>query len=451
MNDYLTKAVRDYARQARQRLHVPAHGGGRGNPALERLFPGLLAWDVTEQPELDDLSHPEGPIRDAQIAAASLFGAAAAYFLTGGATLGVHAAILAATGEGGLLLLGRDSHRSAIGALAIADGTAVLADPETDEAYGVSLGLSPRALERAISQRAGISAVLVTYPSYLGVAPPLGAIAEVAHRHGLWVIADAAHGAHFGLHPALPPAALAAGADLVVLGMHKTGGALTQAALLLVSDRAHRDLSSRVQTALHLLQSSSPSYLLLVSIEQALAQMARGAPGLREAVAAGMAIAGPARVRTSLPQDPLRIALRCPSPEEASALTSRLLAAGVRGEYREGAEALYVVPWGDWDLSRLQEAIAAMPAPAPAERVEPRPLTCVRPRTALFARRERVPVDGSEGRIAADVVAVVPPGIPILWPGEPIQRETVRRLLEARRAGHRVAGIENQSVWVVAE
>lgn len=451
MNDHLTKSVREYIRAARQRLHVPAHGGGPGNPALDRLFPGLLAWDVTEQPELDDLSHPQGPIRDAQMAAASLFGAASAYFLTGGATLGVQAAILAAIGEGGSLLLGRDSHRSAIGALAIADGTAVLADPDADATYGVSLGISPRSVERAICAHAGVRAVLVTYPTYLGVAPRLGAISEVAHRHGLWVIADAAHGAHFGLDPQLPPAALASGADLAVLGMHKTGGALTQTALLLLGDRAHGELSSRVQTALHLLQTSSPSYPLLVSIEQALVQIAGGAPGLHAAVAVGMAIEGAARVRTDLPQDPLRVALRCPSPGHAAALWHQLANLGVRGEYLEGAEVLYAIPWGARDLSRLGEAVAAMPAPAAPERSQARPLARVRPRAALFARREQVILKGSEGRIAADVVAVVPPGIPALWPGEEIGRETLGRLEQAYRAGHRVAGIENQSVWVVAE
>lgn len=451
MREHLTEAVQEYVRRTRLRLHVPAHGGGRGNPALDRLWPGLQAWDVTEQPELDDLSHPEGALLFAQRDAASMFGAAAAYFLTGGATLGVQAAVLGAIGDGGTLLLARDSHRSVLGALVVADGEAVLADPERDAKFGVSLGMGPGSVRHAFAQHPDIRAVLVTYPSYLGIAPPLREVAEIAHGHGAIVIADSAHGAHFGLHEDLPRAALDEGADLVVLGMHKTGGALTQTAMLLARDGPGRDALPGVEVALRLLQSSSPSYLLLVSIEQALGEMARGAPGLGHAIEQAQTVRGPTRIETGLPQDPLRVGLRCRDADEAGDLSGRLEAIGVRGEYREEAEVLFVIPWGERDLSPLRLEVERLSAPGPVAKRDPLPLTRVRPRRAILGPRRWVPLSEADGRVAADVVGIVPPGIPALWPGEHIQPGLSMYLAASGRAGHRVLGIENDGVWVVAE
>lgn len=450
MKEHLTEAVQEYIRAARLRLHVPAHGGGRGNPGLDRLWPGLLTWDVTEQPELDDLSHPEGPIRDAQREAADLMGAAAAYFLTGGATLGMQAAILAAVGAG-VLLLARDSHRSALSGLALSGGEAVLVPPGRDPVYGVSLGLEADAVRRASIEHPDLRAVLVTYPTYLGIAPPLQEIVDVAHRSGLQVIVDAAHGAHFGLHPDLPESALRCGADVVILGMHKSGGALTQSAMLALSHGAPAGLQGQVELALRLLQSSSPSYLLLTSIEQALVEMARGAPGVERAIAEARGVVGPARVHTRLAQDPLRIGLRLPDAESAMGLADRLRAQGMRGEYREGRELLYVVPWGEWDLSPLREEVERLSAPSLTVEAESPTLSRVRPREALLGRRAEIPFSEAAGHIAADVVGIVPPGIPALWPGERISAAVVRKLLEAEREGQRIMGIENQSLWVVAE
>lgn len=446
----LTDAIRRYRETAAARLHVPSHGGGPGSPGLFALFGDVLTWDVTEQPELDDLSHPDGPIMRSQAAAAEFFGAEEAYFLTGGATLGVHAAIFAALRSGGALLAARDSHRSLLGAAFACGADVVLLDPAREALSGASLGPEPDAVEQAFAASPDVRAVLINYPSYLGVASELGKIAAIAHRHGALVVADAAHGAHFGLHPALPPAALAEDADLVVMGMHKTGGALTQSAMLLLGPRA-LPFAPDVRLALSLLGTSSPSYLLMVSIEQAVKDLRGAIPArLATAIAAAREITGPARVVAHLPQDPLRIALRSHS---ASQVAEALAMAGIRGEYVDGDTALYCVPFGAQasDLAALRQVAARLLAPPPPPDVLRREPARISPRAALLAPRRPVDVGDAVGLLAADVVAPVPPGIPALWPGERITGEIAGYLGSGSAKGRRIMGIDHEKLWVVAE
>ncbi len=446
----LTDAIRRYRSAVSSRLHVPSHGGGPGSPALEELFGDLLSWDVTEQPELDDLSHPDGPIAEAQAAAAAFFGAAEAFYLTGGATLGLQAAVFAALAGGGALLAARDSHRSLLGPVLATGAEIVLLDPRRDPGSGASLGPSADDVVRALDAAPDIRAILVNYPSYLGVAPDLAGIADAAHERGVLVIADAAHGAHFGLDPRLPRPALELGADFAVLGMHKTGGALTQSGMLLLGERA-APRSASAGLAVGLLGTSSPSYLLLVSIEQAVHDMRHAMPGrLARAIDAAAGVRGPARVEVTAPQDPLRVAFRSRVAQE---IVESLALAGIRGEYVDGDTALYCVPFGAQaaDLERLRQEVALLPAPPPAAEMPLRSPARIGPRGALLAGRRTVHLGEAEGWIAADIVAPVPPGIPVLWPGERITRETARYLASEASQGRRIMGVDHEQVWVVAE
>ncbi len=446
----LTDAIRRYRATVTSRLHVPSHGGGAGSPGIEALFGELVSWDVTEQPELDDLSHPDGPIAAAQGIAAEFFGAPQAFFLTAGATLGIQVAVLAALQGGGALLGARDSHRSLLGAAFAQGCDIVLLDPLRDARSGASLGPDPEAVEREIERSPDIRAVLVNYPSYLGIVPDLRQIAQRAHARGALVIADAAHGAHFGLHPDLPEPALAAGADFVILGMHKSGGALTQSAMLLLGDAA-RHRADAVRLAMSLLGTSSPSYPLMVSLEQAVHDMRAAIPArLDKAIRAAEGVQGPARIKVAAPQDPLRIAWRSPRVFE---IAESLALAGVRGEYVDGDTALCCVPFGAQtaELEPLRLELARLPAP-PAPPGQPgRGPVRIFPRAALLAGRRQVHIGAAEGAIAADVVAPVPPGIPALWPGERISAEVAGYLVEAAAQGRRIMGLDHEQVWVVAE
>lgn len=447
----LSDALRAYRNATRARLHVPAHGGV--SAAIDAVVPGLSAWDVTEQPELDDLSHPDGPIAKAQGAAAALYGAVRAHFLTAGATQGIQVSVLASLLGGGALLAARDCHRSLLGAALLADADVVLADPDRDPIFGVSVGPSAQTVERAFAQHPDITAVLVPYPSYLGIAPDLAGISRVARAHGALTIADAAHGAHFGWHPDLPAPALQEGADLVVAGMHKSGGSLTQTALLLEGEGV-AECGAQIDLALRLVGTSSPSYILMLSLEQAVQAAASGSRRMVErAIDAASRVRSPARVLVDRPQDPLRIALQFETAHTAQAFWQERTLEGMRGEYIEDGLALFIVPMGaPPDLSSLIQAVADLPRTAGEVPPPSSPsLLRVALGRALRAPRRRISLDGVEGQIAADLVAVTPPGIPILWPGETITQEALDTVERALEQGRRVIGIDQQSLWVVSE
>jgi arginine decarboxylase len=204
--------------------------------------------------------------------AAVAFGARQTWMLTNGSTAGIIAAILATCGEGEKIILPRNIHSSAIAGLIHAGAVPIFITPEYDAKLDLAHGVTPEAVKFALKRHPDAKAVMVVHPTYYGAGGDLAAIAELVHGYELPLLVDEAHGAHFSFHPDLPPAALAAGADLTVQSTHKLLGALTQSAMLHVnSDRID---PQRVSQALRSIQSTSPSYLLLASLDAARHQMA---------------------------------------------------------------------------------------------------------------------------------------------------------------------------------
>ncbi|KAL4448024.1 hypothetical protein ABPG75_005243 [Micractinium tetrahymenae] len=276
-------------------FHVPGHKRGASTPpGLHQLLGGALRYDLTELDGLDVLSTPSGPIAAAQRAAAATWGADATWFLVNGTTVGIHAAVLATCGPGEALVVARNAHLSAFNAMVLAGCTPVWAQPTLDPDLGLAHAVTHWALEAAFREAAArglrVGAALVVSPTYFGVLSDVAGLAAVCHAHGVPLLVDEAHGAHLGLHPALPPSALHAGADLAVQSTHKQLSALTQAAMLHV--RGGRVPAQRLAHALQVLQSSSPSYLLMASLDAARAQAAQHA-----AHKAGLAAAALARRR----------------------------------------------------------------------------------------------------------------------------------------------------------
>jgi arginine decarboxylase len=257
-------------------FYAPGHKRGRGaSPQLQNLL-GLQALrvDLPELPELDNLFAPEGVIQEAQTLAAEAFGAEQTYFLANGSTCGIEAAILATCGPGDKIIVPRNAHRSVIAGLVLAGAMPVFVEPQYAPELGLVLGISADAIASALHRHPDTRAVLVVSPTYHGICSDIAAIAHLAHAHHLPLLVDEAHGAHFGFHPHLPSTALGQGADLVVQSTHKLLGALTQASML--HTQGHRINRSRLQAALQLTQSTSPSYLLLASLDAARHQMATG-------------------------------------------------------------------------------------------------------------------------------------------------------------------------------
>ncbi|MFM7426616.1 MAG: aminotransferase class I/II-fold pyridoxal phosphate-dependent enzyme, partial [Elainella sp.] len=269
----LLNCLQALANRPRAAFHTPGHRQGQGAPmVLQDLLGVALRADLPELPELDNLFAPEGVIRAAEALAAEAFGADQTWFLANGSTCGLEAAILATCRPGDPIILPRNAHQSIFSALVLSGALPVWLEPQVDPDWELAGGLTPAQVEAALAAYPEAKAVLLVSPTYQGVGSDLAAIAEITHRHHLPLLVDEAHGAHFAFHPDLPPSALAAGADLAVQSSHKTLSALTQAAMLHV--RGERIDRQRLSQALRLVQSTSPNYLLLASLDAARHQMA---------------------------------------------------------------------------------------------------------------------------------------------------------------------------------
>lgn len=434
----LLDRLRAYGRQDLTRLHLPAHGGGAGNPSLGVLGP-YVRWDATEVPGLDEWAAPSGVILQAQARAASAYGVDEAFFLVGGSSQGIATALLACLDSGDRLLLHRGVHRSVLQGLVLTGAIPVFVEDHWDPCFGISWP-DTGALARGLWEERP-RAILVTYPTYAGLAPDLGRIVREARAVGALVIVDSAHGAHFG-RGGLPPLASSFAPDLVVYGMHKSGGSLTPSALLgVIGDRVDRE---RLDRARRLLGTSSPSYPLMASLELAVDNLEeQGEDLVRRTRETMEALRGPGVFLPpeGLPRDGTR---KVVGPVLQGGDAARVMdTLGVVPEYVSRHHALLYAPLGLASLpGRFVEAVQG--APAPSRRVARPPALerAITPREAFFLASERVPLAEAAGRVGADLLAPAPPGIPLAWPGERLNSEVVRHLLSERGDHQAVLGLD---------
>ena len=244
---------------------VPGHKRGRGNPELARLLgEKCVSMDVNSMKPLDNLCHPVSVIRDAEQLAADAFGATHAFLMVGGTTSSVQSMVMSAVKAGEKIILPRNVHRSVVCALVLCGAIPVYVDPDCDTDLGIPLGMRTDRLREAIERTPDAKAVLVNNPTYYGICSDIRTIVQMAHAHGMLVLADEAHGTHFYFGEDMPVSAMAAGADLAAVSMHKSGGSLTQSSLLLAGPNANADY---VRQIINLTQTTSASYLLLSSLD----------------------------------------------------------------------------------------------------------------------------------------------------------------------------------------
>lgn len=470
-------------RASRDRPHAPfyapGHKHGRGIP--ERLSDLLGAEvfraDLPELPELDNLFAPYAAIQEAQELAAEAFGADETRFLANGSTCGIEAAVLATCSPGDKILLPRNAHQSAIAALILSGAVPVFITPEADPTLGIAHSITPESVAAALKEHPDAKAVMMVYPTYYGVCGEVAAIAQAVHQHDIPLLVDEAHGAHFAFHPDLPTPALAAGADLTVQSIHKTLGAMTQAAMLHVrGDRIDRERLSR---ALTLVQSTSPSYLLLASLDAARHQMAMQGKELLSRTLELGAIA-----RTCLQAIP-GIRIFSPGPVSGcAALDPTRLTVDVSGLGLTGFEAderlhtdlgvmaelpglktlTFILTSGniEADIKQMVRGFHTLSEEQPLNPstfpVVAFPALCSTvaqdPRKAFFAQTETVPTEAAGDRLSADLICPYPPGIPILIPGERITSDALEYLQQVLKLGGVITGCADptlRTVRVLAE
>lgn len=447
--------------QCSQRPHAPfytpGHKQGSGISSRQRRVFGsdIFRLDLPELPELDNLMAPDGAILAAQQLAAGAFGAEASWFLANGSTCGIEAALLALCGPGDKVIVPRNVHQSVVSGLILSGAHPVWLAPAYAEQWQLPLGLRAQQVANALEHHPDARAVLIVSPTYEGVCSDVAAIAELAHSYDIPLIVDEAHGPHLGFHPDLPDSALASGADVVIQSVHKLLSAFTQAALL--HCQGQRCDRSRLSQALRMTQSSSPSYLLLASLDAARHQMATQGEALMTRT---LALAQQAREQLALPvlnvsqtcqgfsQDLTRLTVDVTEKGTGYAVDSWLHRQGVTAELPSLRHLTFIVSLGNTarHIEQLVAAMQQLPFQGPVPTIPPVPwadlmLPEIAPRQTFFAATARLPLARAAGRLSAATVCPYPPGIPTIMPGEPVSQSMVDHLLAARAAGAELVGL----------
>jgi arginine decarboxylase len=461
-------ALQDWVSKSHAPFYTPGHKLGIGmNPLLKHRWGGeVFGWDLPELPGLDNLHAPDGIIAQAQALAAELFDARQTWFLVNGSTVGVIAAILATCGEGDKIILPRNIHSSAIAGIIHAGAVPIFITPAYDRSLDIAHSIKPASVKFALEQHPDAKAVMLVYPTYYGACGDLAAIESIVHSYDIPLLVDEAHGAHFGFHSDLPPAALTAGADLTVQSTHKLLGSLTQSAMLHVnSSRIDVD---KVNRSLRLLQTTSPSYLLLASLDVARQQMALQGKKLMSRTIDLARIArdriaqidrlSVVKLDTPTPGckylDPTRLTVTVTGLNLTGFAADEILSEqlGIVAELPSLRHLTFIISLGNTrsDIDRLVWAFTELATSYAEDKylklpsIEPPAniLTemAITPRQADRASHLSISIDDAVGKISAESICPYPPGIPVLIPGEIITVDALDYLRSILDLGGEIVG-----------
>lgn len=261
----LLSALDKYTAKDRIIMHMPGHKGGK--LFSEKFREQILQYDLTELPGLDNFHRAKGILAESMKACARVFGARETFFLVNGSTSGIHAMLAACLNPGDKLLVVRNCHISVINALILFGIQPVFIMPRYDEEWQMSIPAGIESWQKALKNYPEVKGALVTSPDYYGVCTPLQQLASLLHEEDKLLLVDEAHGAHFAFSGLLPQTALQQGADVCVQSLHKTMPALTQTALLHLG--TSRISADRIKRSISMLTTTSPSYMLMASIDYA--------------------------------------------------------------------------------------------------------------------------------------------------------------------------------------
>lgn len=448
---------------------VPGHKRGRGNPELARLLgEKCMSMDVNSMKPLDNLCHPVSVIRQAEELAAEAFGAANAFLMVGGTTSAVQAMVLSVAKRGEKIILPRNVHRSVIGAMVLCGAVPVYVNPQCNDRLGIPLGMTVEDVKRAIEENPDAKAVLVNNPTYYGICSDIKTIVKMAHDHGMYCLADEAHGTHFYFSDQLPVSAMEAGADMAAVSMHKSGGSLTQSSLLLLGPNMSEGY---VRQIINLTQTTSGSYLLLSSLDISRRNLAlRG----KETFEKVRSYAKYARAEINdiggyyafcrelingnsvYDFDVTKLAVHTLDVGLAGIEVYDLLRDeyDIQIEFGDFGNFLAYLSIGDrkQDIERLVSALAEISRRFGKEKVNLMtqeyvdPQVAVSPQDAFYADKEKVELKDAPGQISGEFVMCYPPGIPILAPGERVTQEIREHIEYAREKGCTLTGAEDLEI-----
>ncbi len=458
-NAPLATAMQNYSNDGALAFHTPGHKQGLGaHSLLKNLITAEgLRQEVSLMEELDDLHSPRTCIKDAENLAAKLFNADDCLFIINGTTCAIQTMILATLKAGDLVFVPRNSHRSVMAGLILSGAIPIYLPVEFSNELQIPLNISVETLKIAIKKFPTARALILTSPNYYGVAADVQKIAEILHAAGMLLLVDEAHGAHLKFSQELPISAMDAGADLAAQSTHKILGSLTQTSMLLVKNFD----SKKVRRAASLLQSTSPNYLLLASLDIARLQMQESPEKISQAVQLSKNL----RAEINL-IDGLKTFDAVPNFEmDLTKVTVNVENLGLTGidaekilrhkfkiqcELSDAANLLFLITYADTcaTIEKLVDALKSLDTKkkffSKSERLIaiPNEITQseISPREVFFAESKAVEIENCIGKICAEEITFYPPGIPILNPGEVITPQILNFISEQKEIGGRIIG-----------
>ncbi|MFZ5943595.1 MAG: aminotransferase class I/II-fold pyridoxal phosphate-dependent enzyme [Bacillota bacterium] len=446
----LFDALMNYVKENTIPFHVPGHKQGRGNQILTSILgETTMTIDLTCMEDLDNICNPKSVIKEAEQLAAAAYKAENTFFLVNGTTSGIQAMIMSVCNPGDKIVLPRNAHKSAIGGIILSGAHPIYIEPEIDPYLGIAMGVTPEKVKETLEEHPDAKAVFVINPTYYGIASNLKTIVNIAHSYDIPVLVDEAHGAHLVFHPELPLSAMEAGADLAASSTHKLAGSLTQSSILLHQGKLVNP--EYVKSVLNLTQTTSPSYILMASIDIARREMVLyGHEKLekiiqitREAKNELKKIKGISVIDENILDGNGRYAL------DVTKLVINVRELGFSGyeierilrkKYKMQIELsdlyniIVLVTIGD-DKNTINSFIQAF-SEIVSQRQADKIFRCtidlpklpeqqILPRQAFYGETHVVPIADAEGEISAEMIMAYPPGIPLICPGERITKEII--------------------------
>ncbi|MBU5590819.1 aminotransferase class I/II-fold pyridoxal phosphate-dependent enzyme [Clostridium sp. MSJ-4] len=469
----LFDALLEYVNRETIPFHVPGHKKGIGMDEEFKSFIGENPFkiDVTVFKLVDSLHHPTGPIKKAQELASDAYGSEAAFFSIHGTSGAIQAMIMSVVNAGDTIVVPRNVHKSVTAGIILSGAVPVYMQPELDKDVGIAQGVTPETVEATLREHPEAKAVLIINPTYYGVSTDIKKIADIVHSYDIPLIVDEAHGPHLSFNDKLPMSAIEAGADICSQSTHKIIGALTQCSLLHVNSK-YVD-PTRVQQILNLLQTTSPSYILMASLDCARRQIALHGKELLEG---SIALSNYAREEINkipgfycfgneilgnpgvFALDPTKITITCRDLGITGYDLDMILSTKyhIQMELSDLYNVLAVGSFGDTkeSIDKLVEALKEISEEYASKNtkkpdfidIPPIPERVLIPREAFNGTKESVPLIDSVGLISGEFLLAYPPGIPVLCPGEKITKNIIQYVQELKDAGLYVQGTEDPKV-----
>ena len=483
------EALESYKEQHFVPFHTPGHKIGMEAPQLLKDWMGpALPYDLGVMYALDDLHEPEGELKEAQDLTAELYGADCCWFSINGTTALIEAMIMGTVGPDETIIIPREAHRSVISGLVLSGAKPVYMDCQFDERWGIPLGVSLDDAVKTMEAHPEAKVILLVYPNYYGVGVDIVNIVKEAHKRGLIVLVDEAHGPHLPFSNTLPIEAIAAGADLVAQSTHKSVGSLTQTSWLLGQGKR---INKRRITQMHqMLQSTSPNYIFLASLDMARHQLATVGEDLVSRTVelsrylrnelhkiSGITTLEYEDIQNRVVNyDCTKVLIDAKNLGLTGVAFERMLRNHrIEVELVQAHHVLVLITIGDTkeSVTTLIQAVQAISNTVLCKSLEsnhkedenlkdfskdsavlPEPIVGVTPRKAMYANRERVRLRDALHHIAGETIAYYPPGIPCVAVGEVIS-ESVLQYIENRKAlGYVPNGADDMSletIWVLQE